>query len=97
MKPLLHRLLIELDSVEEITSGGIVLPKELIDKEGRASEIGTIVAIGDKAFTDFGFSPEYLQVGDRVVIARYAGKSVSQENKRLVVINDEDCLIKLGD
>jgi co-chaperonin GroES (HSP10) len=91
--PILHRLILKLDSLEEVTKSGIVLPKDLIKKERKAIEIGTVVAIGETAFKDYGGNVNTVSIGDRVIIAQYSGKEIEDVDGTIyVVINDEDVL-----
>lgn len=94
LTPVLHRIILKLDSVEEVTQSGIVIPKELIKKERKAIEIGTVVAIGDTAFKDYGGSADTIKIGDRIIIAQYSGKEIKDlDGEEYVVINDIDCLV----
>lgn len=70
--PLGHRVLVLPDSVEEVSAGGIVLAKELTDKEEMAQVRGTIVAIGEGCWKDATIS-DWAKVGDRIVFGKYAG------------------------
>ena len=92
IKPVLHRILIKLDGVEEVTKGGIIIANDLIKKERKAVEKGTVVAIGETAFKDYGGDEDTVKVGDRVLIAQYSGKDVDKENN-IVVVNDVDILV----
>lgn len=96
IKPVLHRILIKLDQVEEVTKGGIIIAADLIKKERKAVEKGTVVAIGETCFKDYGGSQDTVKVGDRVIIAQYSGKEVDKENN-IVVVNDEDILVIFKD
>jgi len=94
LTPILHRIILKLDSIEEVTAGGIVIPKEFVDKERKAVEIGTIISMGDTVFKDYGGSIDTVKVGDRVLIAKYSGKDVEDiDGTKYVVINDEDVLV----
>ena len=94
LTPVLHRILLKLDDVEEVTASGIIITKELVEKERKAVEIGTIVAIGETAFKDYGGSPNTVSIGDRVIIAKYSGKEVKDlDETKYVVVNDEDILV----
>ena len=44
LKPVLHRILLKLDEVEEVTKSGIIISKDLVKKERKAVETGTVVA-----------------------------------------------------
>jgi len=90
--PLLHRILLKLDDVEKTTASGIVIPTSVTEKERKAIEIGVVVSIGDQAFKDFGGDEHTLSVGDRVIIARYSGKEVEDNDIKYVLVNDSDIL-----
>lgn len=92
LEPILHRVIVTPDPVEEVSKGGIVLaidPK----KERLAVECGTIVSIGDTAFTG-EFKTEYPpKVKDRVYYAKYAGKIIKDtDNTEYLILNDEDVI-----
>ena len=94
LTPVLHRIILKLDSIEEVTASGIVIPKDLIEKERKAVEIGTVVSIGETAFKDYGGSIDTIKVGDRVIIAKYSGKEIKDiDDTQYVVVNDEDILV----
>ena len=94
LTPVLHRIILKLDSIEEVTASGIVIPKDLIEKERKAIEIGTVVSIGETAFKDYGGSIDTIKIGDRVIIAKYSGKEIKDiDETQYVVINDEDVLV----
>lgn len=94
LTPVLHRIILKLDSIEEVTASGIVIPKDLIEKERKAVEIGTVISIGDTAFKDYGGSIDTIKIGDRVIIAKYSGKEIKDiDETQYVVINDEDVLV----
>jgi co-chaperonin GroES (HSP10) len=50
--PVGPRVLIKPDRFEEVTKGGIVLVKDLVQKEQLAQVRGTILALGELAFRD---------------------------------------------
>ena len=92
LKPMLHRIIVKPDPVETKTAGGIILAINE-KREQAAAEIGTVVAIGDTAFSDFGGDPNLLQIGDKVYYAKYAGKFVKDvDGTEFVILNDEDCV-----
>ena len=98
LKPVLHRILLKLDNVEEVTESGIIISKDLVKKERKAVEKGVVVAIGETAFKDYGGGAGTLAVGDRVIIAQYSGKEVKDlDDTEYVVCNDEDILVILKD
>jgi co-chaperonin GroES (HSP10) len=100
LKAVGHRLIVEPDPVETVTEGGIIL--KIDTKQERAgSQKGTVLQVGPMAWKNefMGFGVEgwapWVQPGDRVFFARYAGKMVKasddpKDEKYYVVLNDED-------
>ena len=50
IKPLGFYVLIEMESVEEVSAGGIILNKDLVNKEQDATDVGYVRAIGPTAY-----------------------------------------------
>jgi co-chaperonin GroES (HSP10) len=63
-----HRLLLQPDPVEEVTSGGIVLAKGTVKKEHDAQCFATVIEIGYDAWSDK--STDFCDVGDRILIGQ---------------------------
>ena len=101
--PILHRVLVKQDKLEEkdetyraATRSGIVIPHlDEKTREQAAIDTGTIVAIGDTAFQDFG-AKSPIVVGDYVVFAKHAGKVLvdPETEEKFVALNDEDIIAK---
>lgn len=97
--PALHRILIKQDKLEEVDKTftkmkelNMVLPEMEDRKRAQASvDTGTVIAIGDTAFKDFGTSSPIV-VGDKIAYARFSGKFVSDPvtEEEFVLLNDED-------
>ena len=84
------------DKVKEKTSGGIILPETIRDKEQAAATSGVIISIGSSAWKDLDDGTPWAEVGDRVSYARYAGVAMTgSDNVDYVLINDNDILAKL--
>ena len=93
---LLHTILVKPDDVETKTTGGIIIPDMVTDKERKATEYGTVVSVGPTAFADYGRDSTILTGGDRISFARYSGKSVKDvDGTEYLIINDIDVLAKI--
>lgn len=103
IRPLGSFILIEAKLVETVSSGGIVLPKDLTKKEQTVEPTGTVVAIGPCAYVGWagcdveGKKPHEcwgIKVGDTIEHKRYDGlDSVkSDENTIYRYIQDTDIL-----
>ena len=65
-------------------------------RENASMDKGTVVAIGDTAFRDYGIQSP-IQVGDYIAFAKFGGKEVNdpETGETLVIINDEDVVAVL--
>jgi chaperonin GroES len=92
LKPMEYNVVVEMDPVEERTESGLYLPPSKVDRDKLATEEGTLVALSPHAFTyaewPTGASPP--AVGDRVLIARYAGAIHERAGKTFRVLKDKD-------
>lgn len=86
--PVLHRVVVIPDEIETKTASGIIL--SVNEKaERKAVERGTVISLGDTAFKDF--KAEVIpEVGDVIYFAKYAGKSITEDGKEYLLLNDED-------
>lgn len=85
VKPLGERLLIKPIKEEKKTEGGIVLPDTAKEKPQKAE----VVAVGDKV-EDLD-----VQVGDKVIFAKYAGTEIKIDDEDYIIIDANDILAKV--
>lgn len=89
-------LLVLPEKVEEKTAGGIYIPETSREKEQQAATIGKLVAVGPSAWKDLDDGSPWAEVGDKVSYSRYAGVSMTgQDKESYVLINDNDVLARL--
>lgn len=85
--PVEYKVLVKLDPVKE-REGLIYKPDVTKEREQYAQVAATIAAKGGMAFDDWkGQSP---QVGDRVLVAKYAGLPIPGYDPLLRLCNDKD-------
>ncbi len=96
IKPCGYFVLVDVTEAESVTTGGIVLPRELVEKEQAVEETGIVVAFGPTCFVgmrgcDAEGVPAYeqwgLRVGDKVEFKKYEGKKSfveGMENHRYI-------------
>lgn len=99
--PVLHRIVVKQDRLEEkderyksATAAGIVIPHlDEKDREQAAIDTGIVKAIGPTVGRDFG-AEAFVKIGDTVVFAKYAGKTVvdPEDGEKYVLLNDEDVI-----
>lgn len=98
------KLLIEVDMVEEMTSGGIILPPSSRENQQRGLIMGKVLRCGPDVMVRQD-SGEELREGTKIIFARYGGFNLksrdledrSKGNRDLRLINDEDVLAILTD
>jgi chaperonin GroES len=93
MTPLGYYILVEISDIEEVSAGGIVMPKGLTEKEQMVDQEGIVRAIGPTAFAgypgceDDDRSPAEcwgVRVGDKVHFEKYAGDLDDGDSFRLM-------------
>lgn len=97
--PALHRILIKQDKLQEVDEthirarkAGLIIAETDTNVRAQASvDTGTVVAIGETAFRDFGTTSPIVE-GDRIAYARFSGKFVKDPATEIeyVLLNDED-------
>lgn len=66
-----NKILVQMDKVEEVTSGGLIIPRQKTERDEMSQMVGTLVAVGNCAWGDQ--PAPWAQIGDRVKFAKYAG------------------------
>ena len=92
LKPLADRVVVKPIPREEKTKGGIYLP-ETATKE--KPQEGTVLAVGPGRVLDDGSrKPMEVQVGDRVLFAKYAGTEFKSEEdeEEFIILSEKDIL-----
>lgn len=105
IKPLLHRILVKQDKLDETNQDykrakeiGIIIAEHADNKRAQAGvDTGTVVAIGDTAYKDFGVSPP-VKIGDSIAFAKFSGKTIMdpKDQQEYVALNDEDLVAVLS-
>ena len=95
LKPLGDRLVVEPIEQEDTTSGGILLPETAKEKP----QEGRVIAAGPGKLDDSGKRVKMeVNVGDRVLYARYAGTEIKlEENKKVLILKESDVLALVED
>jgi len=85
IKPAGFYVLIRMDTIEDLSEGGIYMGDKQTRKEQEACEFGVIVAFGPAAYKGFpgceGPHDWGVEVGDKIEYRRYEGKMSSLESQ----------------
>ena len=89
LRPLGDRVVVKPVDREERTKSGIVLPDTAKEKP----QEGIVEAVGTGRILDNGQKvPMELQVGDKVLYAKYAGNEFKLEDIEYLIISEKDVL-----
>lgn len=88
IQPIEYKCLVLLDQVEKISEGGIYLPDSTTNLEQMAQLRGKLVAKGGNAFDEM--KAPLPEVGQMVMIAKYAGLIHREGNDEYRLVNDKD-------
>ncbi|MCK5604240.1 hypothetical protein KAR91_20295 [Candidatus Pacearchaeota archaeon] len=90
--PCWYCVLVKLKTVDTVSKGGIVLPKETVKKEQLKEMKGRLVAQGKLAFRDNKGNPtNEFELGDDVFVQQYAGRTFEgNDGETYQVMNDTE-------
>ena len=89
IQPLHDRVVIERIEAESKTAGGIIIPDNAKEKPAE----GVVVAIGNGSRYNNGkIIPLVVQVGDRILFAKWGGVEVKFGGKELIILKESDIL-----
>lgn len=93
LKPLGDRVVLKPVEKEEMTKSGIVIPDTVKEK----SQEGIVEAVGTGRVLDNGTKvPMELEVGDKVLYARYSGSEFKVDEIEYLIIPERDVLAVVG-
>ena len=88
IKPLADRVVIKNLEAEEKTKSGIILTGAAKEKP----QVCEVVAVGPGGMVDGHDVTMTVKVGDKVLIAKYAGTEVKVEDEECVIVRQSDIL-----
>ena len=93
IKPLADRVVIKMLEAEETTKSGIILAGTAKEKP----QIAEVVAVGPGGIVDGKEVKMELQVGDKVLMSKYAGTEVKLDDETFIIVKQNDILAVLED
>lgn len=89
IRPLGDRIVVEPIEQETTTTSGLVLPDTAKEKPQQ----GNVLAVGPGKKDDDGDRIELdVQVGDKVLFAKYAGTELKMDDRKLLIMKESDVL-----
>lgn len=88
IKPLADRVLIKMEESKETTKSGIILSSASKEK----TQIAEIIAVGPGGNIDGIKIEMYVNVGDKVIVGKYAGTEIKYEYEDYLIVKQSDIL-----
>ncbi len=89
IRPLADRVVVERIEEEEVKKGGIIIPDTAKEKPQK----GRVIAVGPGRKTEDGkVIPVDVKEGDVVIFSKYAGTEVEIEDKKYLVMREDEIL-----
>lgn len=93
LKPLGNRVVAQRLEQEENLKGGLILP----DTAKKKQETARVIAVGSGQVTKEGKTiPVPVQVGDLILMDKYAAQEVSIEDEEYVIVKGDDIIAILN-
>ena len=99
IQPLGHRVLVRAISAERVTTGGIVIPEPVAEKNDKAQIKAVVIAYGPTAWKAQGLGDEpWASVGDTVIIGKFAGVLLQgKDGVQYRVVNDDELQARVSE
>ncbi len=89
IRPLADRVVVERIEEEEVKKGGIIIPDTAKEKPQK----GKVIAVGPGRKTEDGkVIPVDVKEGDVVIFSKYAGTEVEIEDKKYLIMREDEIL-----
>ena len=88
IKPLFDKVVVKASVPEETTKSGIILTAAAKEKP----QMAEVVAVGPGGMVDGNEVKMYVNVGDKVIIAKYAGTEVKLDGEEYSIVRQSDIL-----
>ena len=88
IKPLADRVVIKITETEYTTKSGLILAAASKEKP----QVAEVVAVGPGGIVDGEKVEMYLNVGDKVLLSKYAGTEVKVDDVEYTILRQSDVL-----
>lgn len=88
IKPLMDRVVLKMVEAEETTKSGIVLAGSSKEKP----QVAEVIAVGPGGMIEGKEVKMCVNVGDKVVVTKYAGTEVKYEGEEYTIVRQNDIL-----
>ena len=93
IKPLLDRVVLQVEEAEEKTKSGIILSSAAQEKP----QFARVVAVGPGGVVDGKEVKMTVKVGDKVLTSKYSGTEVKVDGEECTIVRQSDILAVVED
>ncbi len=95
IEPTEYKVLIQVDEIADMSTGGLFLPENVRSRDQTAHDRGVLVAVSEAAFIGEAWPGVRPKVGDKVIFDKYAGSEIKWKIERNLtesyrLCNDKD-------
>ena len=88
IKPLFFKVVLKKPEKKETTKSGIILAATAQE----TPDFMEVIAVGDGAVVDGEKQPMLVKVGDKVLVAKFAGTQVEMDKKEYTIVSQQEIL-----
>ena len=88
IQPVADRVLIKMEEGEETTQSGIILSSNAKEKP----QIAEVIAVGPGGNVEGNHIDMFIQVGQKVVVGKYAGTEIKYAGEDYIIVKQSDIL-----
>ena len=92
IKPLLDRVVLQVEEAEEKTKSGIILAASAQEKPEMSEVVAVGPGTGPGGVVDGNEVKMYVNVGDKVIASKYAGTEVKIDGEEYTIVRQSDIL-----
>lgn len=99
IKPLGHRVLVRAIITERMTTGGIVIPEPVAEKNDKSQIKAIVIDYGPTAWKAQGLGDEpWANAGDVVIIGKFAGVLLQgKDGVQYRIVNDDELQARISE
>ncbi|MBR2027938.1 MAG: co-chaperone GroES [Oscillospiraceae bacterium] len=87
IKPLFDKVVLKKPEKKETTKSGLILAAAQ-----ETPDFMEVIAVGDGAVVDGEKQPMLVKVGDKVLVAKFAGTHVEMDKKEYTIVSQQEIL-----
>ena len=92
IKPILDKILVQVDSGEEKTKSGLIVASKAKENE---PVIGQVIARGPGGVVNGKEVKMCIEAGEKVIINKYAGTNIKIDGKEYKIVSQQDVLARI--